>query len=383
MRLPGGRIYLDCNATTPLAPEVEARLAGARGALFGNPSSPYEEGRAARTALSEARARVARLVGCEAGEVIFTGSATEANHLALRSALFASGGRRRVLVSAIEHPSVLEQKEDLEALGAVAQTIPVTRDGVVDLRALEDALGSDVAAVSVMTAHNETGVLQPVEEVGRLCRKAGALFHTDAVQALGKVPSPWGAARPDYLAAAAHKLYGPKGIGALVARSGAPLRPLLRGGGQEEGRRSSTEAVELAAAFGWACELAAEALPHAVRLQALRDAMEHSLALRFGAKIHGRTSPRLPNTCFLSLPGTNGAKLAKALDRLGFAVATGSACHSGENVLPSVLKEMGVDPGAGGTLRISLGRESAGEQVDAFLAALPEALEAARGSSNG
>lgn len=375
MRLPGGRIYLDCNATTPLAPEVERRAVGGRGSLFGNPSSPYAEGREARAALEAARAQVARLIGCAPGEVVFTGSATEANHLALRSALSAHPGRRRVLLSSIEHPSVLEQREDLEALGGVVQTVPVTGEGVVDLEALGSLLGPDVAVVSVMAAHNETGALQPVQEVGRLCREAGALFHTDAVQALGKVPSPWREARPDYLSAAAHKLYGPKGIGALAVRNGAPLRPLLRGGGQEGGRRSSTEAVALACAFGWACDLAREGLPAVAALAALRDDMERELRSRFGAVIHAARAPRLPNTSFLSLPGAGGRDLVGALDARGFAVSAGSACHSGQGGLPAVLREMKADPAlAGGTLRVSLGRETEREHVAAFVGALSEVL---------
>jgi len=379
MRLGDGRIYLDCNATTPLDPEVAAELARAGAASFGNPSSPYGEGRVARETLERGRSEVAGLVGCMPGEIVFTGSATEANHLALRSAATARPGRRRVLLTAIEHPSVWEQRGPLEALGCAVEEIPVTREGAVDPAALESMLGPDVAVVSVMTAHNETGVLQPVAEVGRLCERHGAYFHTDAVQAVGKTGSPWASACPHYLAAAAHKLYGPKGIGALAARSSSPLEPMLRGGGQERGLRASTEAVPLAAAFGAASRRAMEAMEAVARLGALRDRMERELVARFGAVVHGGGASRLPNTSFFSLPSVQGAAVAQALDEAGIAVGTGSACHGAGLGLPRVLHKMGVNPALGaGTLRVSLGRASSDGDVNAFLGALPGALGRAR-----
>ncbi len=381
MKLPSGRIYLDCNATTPMADPVVQALECAQRELFGNASSLYREGRDALAALSAARERVAALVGCEPGEVIFTGSATEADHLAVTSALHGAGpGRKRVLLSAIEHPAVFDQWEAMERSGFRVDEISVTAQGVLDLARFEAQMGEDVALVSVMAAHNESGVLQPLEDVGRLCRRYGALFHTDAVQALGKVPSPWRTARPHYVAVAAHKLYGPKGIGALAARNGAPLVPLLVGGGQEGGRRSSTEAVPLAVAFGAACKLAGEALAQGGRLAQLRDDMELRLREDHGAAVHGEGAPRLPNTSFFSLPGFSGPALASALDEAGVAVSTGSACHSGGTAGPRVLKAMDVDRRLmGSALRVSLGRESARDDVETLLSRLPAILKRLKG----
>lgn len=382
MRLPSGRLYLDCNATTPLSERAAAALDRAGREAFGNPSSAYAEGRAARLALELARARVAALVGCEPGEVVFTGSATEADHLAVSSVVRAAGTRKRVLISAIEHPAIYDQGPRLEASGLVVEEIPVTSDGVVDLSVLRSRMGSDVAAVCVLAAHNETGVLQPVDEVGALCDAAGAYFVCDAVQALGKVPSPWSKGEPHYLAVAAHKLHGPKGIGALVVRRGAPLTPILVGGGQEGGRRSSTEAVALAAAFGEACEEAVEHLHEMGRIEGLRDMMEARIAGDYDAVLHGAVAPRLPNTSFFSLPGTSGAAVAAGLDRGGVAVSTGSACHSGSAVGARVLKAMGVAPELlGSVLRVSLGRDTSERDIMDFLERLPMALSAARGTS--
>ncbi|MEW5764996.1 MAG: cysteine desulfurase family protein [Acidobacteriota bacterium] len=375
MRLPDGRIYLDCNATTPLDPVVGQVLSRTQASLFGNPSSPYTEGRAAREALEAARGDVASLVGCRPDEVVFTSSGTEANHLALRSAARSRPGRRRVILSAVEHPSVLGQWDALEALGAVVEEVPVDGRGVLDLESLEGSMGADVACVSVMQAHNETGVLQPLDSVGALCRRWGALFHTDAVQAAGKVPLRWAQALPDYLVVAAHKFYGPKGIAVLAVRSGAPVEPMLAGGGQERGRRASTEAVPLAAAMGTACRLASEGLARWPAVERLRDSLEERLRSAHGARVFGEDAPRLPNTSLVSLPGVDASALVRALDEKGVAVATGSACHSGGSGLPRVLARMGIPERCAGTvLRISLGRGTTAGDSAAFAAALRAAL---------
>ena len=376
MKLPSGRIYLDCNATTPLADEVAAVLAGAERSDFGNPSSSYEEGRAARAALERSRTQVAGLIGCHPDEVVFTGSATEADHLAISSALGSTDGRPRVLFSAIEHPAVYDQWDAIEAKGFHVEALPVTPAGVLDLGAFDSLMAGNVALVAILTAHNETGAIQPLDHVGQVCHCHGALFLTDAVQALGKVPSTWTTARPHYLAAAAHKLYGPKGIGALAVRRGAPLRPMFVGGGQEGGRRSSTEAVPLAVAFGAACELATGNLAKAVGTEALRDHMERRLEADWGAVVHAEAAARLPNTSFFSLPGVVGAEVAAALDRAGVAVSTGSACHSGGGTGPRVLKSMGVAQELmGSVLRVSLGRETVERDVLQFLERLSRVLQ--------
>jgi cysteine desulfurase len=257
----------------------------------------------------------------------------------------------------------------------------VTAAGALDLEAFDALIAEDVALVAILAAHNETGVLQPLDHVGRSCHRCGVLFLTDAVQALGKVPSPWTQAQPHYLAAAAHKLYGPKGIGALAVRRGTPLRPMLVGGGQEGGRRSSTEAVPLAVAFGAACELATENLAKTAGMKGLRDQMEERLKAKWSAVIHAEDGPRLPNTSFFSLPGVVGAEVATALDRAGVAVSTGSACHSGGGVGPRVLKAMGVAQGLmGSVLRVSLGRDTTERDILDFEDRLSRVLEGTRNS---
>jgi cysteine desulfurase len=380
MKLPDGTLYFDSNATTPETPEVSAAVAAACKEAFANPSSPHGPGRRARTALDEARAQVARFVGCVPAEVVFCGSATEANHLALRSASSGRPGRNRILLSAIEHPSVLAAAEALGDAGFLVELLPVTSSGVFDLAAMEIALGRDTAAVSLMAAHNETGVIQPVEEAAALARKAGALFHTDAVQTMGKLPSVWGGARPDYLSLAGHKLCGPKGIAVLCVRGGSPVIPLLTGGGQEEGRRSSTEAVPLAVGLGVACRLAQEGLGGYAALALLRDRFEEEVLRPLDATVYGRGAPRLPNTSFFAIPGVDGFALARALDRLGVAFGTGSACHAGSQSLPRVLQCMSAPlPEGASPLRVSLGRTSTAQDMEALTDALTRALEECRG----
>lgn len=373
MQLPDGTLYLDFNATTPLAPEVAQALDRASRRVFGNPSSIHAPGREAKALLNEGRAALARLVGCAASEVIFTSSGTEAAHLAWASAL--DGARRqRIVISAVEHPCVSAQAERWEARGFEVVEVPVDGRGVLDVEALEDLLTEEVALVSVMDAHNETGVLQPVAEVGRLARSRGALFHTDAVQAMGKVPSPWPDARPDYLSLSAHKFYGPKGVGALAVREGLRVAPMLVGGGQERGARSSTEAVPAVHAMGVAADLALERADERRRIEDLRDSMEAALRDRWGAQVHGAGAARLPNTSLFSLLSADGAALADALDARGVFVATGSACHAGGSGLPRVLAAMGVPGGTRMPLRVSLGAGTRAEDVDRFLGALGEAL---------
>jgi len=377
MRLDDGTVYLDANATTPLDPEVLRALGWAAQNCFGNPSSAHRPGVLAREILDQGRQSLSLLIGCEAEEVVFTASGTEANHLAFHSALSRAGSRRRILLSAVEHPSVADQREALSARGFQPEEIPVDRDGRVNPEALADAVDEGVALVSVMAAHNETGVLQPLDVVGEICRAHGVAFHTDAVQAMGKVPSPWVSARPDYLTLSGHKFYAPKGIGALVARSGVPVEALLRGGGQERGRRASTEAVPLIHALATAARLASDSLRGAGGIEALRDATEAALERDHGARVFGKGAPRLPNTSFFSLPGVSGGAVASALDEAGVYVATGSACHSGEQACPAVLRKMGVPPKEGrGVLRVSLGRRTRQADMDLFLEALFEYLGA-------
>lgn len=363
------RTYLDYNATTPLDERVAGVLAEAQRKLYGNPSSVHEEGRRAKSALEEARESVASFAGCKRGEVIFTSSGTEANRLILSSASTARENRLRVLISAIEHPSVEAQVPLLEGAGCTVEEIPVNSSGYVDLAALEQMLSDDVAVVSVMTAHNETGVIQPVERVGELCRASGAFFHTDAVQAAGKIPLSWNTARPDYLVIAAHKFYGPKGIAAAIVREGSPLTPILVGGGQESGKRASTEAVPLAVGMAEACKLAGD-LSVMKTLEKLKNIMESELKRIFSSTIYGFTSKRLPNTSFFSIKGVDSRELVKKLDSMGFAVSSGSACHGENEICPMVLRKMGFKDNDLSALRVSLGRFTSESDVTLFLSAL-------------
>lgn len=353
MRAPA---YLDHNATSPLRPAafdamVEALRAG------GNPSAVHSAGRKARGMVEAARRQLAALVGCLPGEVIFTSGGTEANNLAL-----SGSGRRRVLVSAVEHDSVRKASPD-------AEIIPVDHDGVIDLAAFEQILSNatDPALVSVMLANNETGVLQPIGEVVRLARRSGALVHCDAVQAAGKVTVEVHGLGVDYLSLSGHKLGGPTGVGALIVRNGAPLAPDRRGGGQEANRRAGTENVAGIAGFGAAAAEARDGLAVAL----LRDRLEASLLrLAPGARIFGAGVPRLDNTSCISMPGVKAETQVMALDLAGVCVSAGAACSSGKVQRSAVLDAMGVDPAeAASAIRVSLGWNSESSDIDRLIAA--------------
>ncbi|MCP5372486.1 MAG: cysteine desulfurase [Hyphomicrobiales bacterium] len=350
-------VYLDHNATTPVRPEAAAALAAAMAAT-GNPSSVHGFGRAAREAVEAARDDVAALVGARAGDVVFTGGGTESNALAL-----AGCGRRRVLASAVEHPSVLAAADEL---------IPVDGDGVVDLAALDrllDGRGADTV-VSAMLANNETGVLQPVARVAEVARRHGALVHCDAVQAAGKVAVDMAALGADLLTLSAHKLGGPMGAGALVLAPGTDLAPLLRGGGQERGRRAGTENLPGIAAFATAARVARRELETFAGLARLRDRLERRLrAAAPAARVFGAAAPRLPNTTCVAMPGVPGATQVMALDLAGYAVSAGAACSSGKVAPSHVLAAMGADPAdADGAIRVSLGWTTKESDVDGFAA---------------
>lgn len=335
-------VYLDHNATSPLRPEAFDAMAEALRA-GGNPSSVHRVGRAARARIEAARRQVAALVGALPAEVTFTSGGTEANNLAL-----SGSGRRRMLVSAVEHDSVLRAATNTEL-------IAVDRNGIVDLTVLDRMLRSsrEPALVSVMFANNETGVLQPIGDVVRLASKAGALVHCDAVQGAGKVPLDLHALGVDYLSLSAHKLGGPTGVGALVVRSGAPLIAALLGGGQELNRRAGTENVAGIAGFGAAAAAAGKGLDVA----GLRERLERTLldaapqACVFGAGV-----PRLPNTTCISMPGVKAETQVMALDLAGVCVSAGAACSSGKVTRSPVLLAMGIEAAVADTaLRISLG----------------------------
>jgi len=363
-------VYLDHNASTPLDPTVLAAMRPYLGTRFGNASSLHRFGRSARNAIDAARGQVAALVGAAPQQVVFTSGGTESDGLALFGAA-AGLAPGRLLVSAVEHSAVLEPARALARRGWELALLPVDRDCRLDLDALDAALaGSTVRLVSVMLANNETGVVQEIAAVADRVRAAGALLHVDAVQAAGKLPLDLGALGCHLLSLSAHKLYGPQGAGALVVDPMVALEPLVLGGGQEQGRRGGTEPVAALVGFGAATALAVAELPGRIaHLGALRARLEAGLRAHPGCTIVAAGAPRLPNTVQFALPGYDGGALQMALDRLGFAVATGSACHSGR---PShVLEAMGLAPEvARGVVRVSFGKDNRDQDVDSLLAAL-------------
>ena len=365
---------LDANATSPLRAEARRALIEALDAADGNASSVHRNGQRARAAVETARARIAALLGADPYDVVLTGSGTESNNLALYgAALAAPKDRRRIVVTAFEHPSVLEPLRDLQLRGWELVTIAPDASGRVRagemIAAAEEA---PTALVSMMLANHEVGTLQPVAEVARALAGPGLVVHTDAAQACGRVPVDVAALSVDLLSVAAHKLGGPQGIGALWVRPGVRLVPHLRGGGQERGRRPGTENVALAAAFGAAAEAAARDLAlEAPRLAALRDRLEGAAREREPAiEVHGRGAERLPNTSSLTLPGLGAEEAVIAFDLEGVAVSAGPACSSGTARGSASLLAMGRSDGAASAIRLSLSHASGAADVDAFLRAL-------------
>ena len=370
-------VYLDHNATTPLAPRVLEAMLPFFSRSFGNASSRHEYGRAARMAIDEARGRVAAALGAHPTEVVFTSGGTEANNLFLKG---AAAARKPGLLafSAVEHPSVREPARDLARQGWRIAEIAVDDQGRVDGQAYAAVLAEQPAIVSVMLANNETGVLQDIQALAERSRLAsqGAWFHSDAVQALGKVAVDFrtlNAAGVHALSVSAHKINGPKGAGALVLDKRVDVSALLAGGGQERGLRSGTENVAAIVGFGLACEIAvAGLLEDAAHLAACREQLERGLHQQ-GATIFGLAAPRLANTTFFSMPGIDGETLVTRLDRAGFAVASGSACSSAAPLPSHVLRAMGVAAEqAGGAVRVSLSADNNEQQVADFLAALAD-----------
>jgi cysteine desulfurase len=360
------RIYLDHNATTPLAPEVlEAMLPYLR-EDYGNASSLHWFGQRARAAVERAREEVAALIGAEPSEIVFTGSGSEADNLALRGVMSRAREPRRGLVTTrIEHHAVLRTAKALKKEGHPVELVPATSVGRVEVSAVDEHLHEATALVSLMLANNETGVLQPVPDVATLAHERGALAHCDAVQAAGKVRVDVGTLDVDLLTLSAHKIYGPKGVGALYVRRGTPLAPLVTGGAQERNRRAGTLDVAGIVGFGAASSLARERLEDDVRrIATLRDRLEQRLLAVPGAARNGE-EPRVSNTTSVSFEGCDAEGLLMMLDLEGIAVSTGAACDAG-GVEPShVLKAMGLSPErVESSLRLSLGRSTSPTDVD-------------------
>jgi len=366
--------YFDHNATTPVAPEVLETMASCLGQVYGNASSIHHFGQAAKHKLEAARRQVAALIHASTTEIVFTSGGTEADNLAVFGVVRASGrSRAHVIVSAIEHPAVLASAAQLEREGAVITHVPVGPNGTVDPEQVRRALRPETVLISVMHANNEIGVVQPIAEIARIAHEAGAAMHSDGVQAAGKLAIDVDALGVDLYSMSGHKLYAPKGVGALYLRKGTKLAPLGFGGHHERDRRPGTENVPGIVALGAACELAAKVLAaESERLAGLRDRFEIAVAGRIsGTGINGGRANRTPNTSNMYFDGVDGEAMVIALDLRGFAVSTGSACSSGAITPSHVLTALGLPADrARSSLRFSLGRSTAAEQVDALVDAL-------------
>ena len=378
-------IYLDHAATTPVRPEVlEAMLPYLGVEAFGNPSSAHRVVRAARAGVEEAKRRVAEALHVEPNQVIFTSGGTEADNLAIIGSALAAkdrGGHFRVAVSATEHKAILAAAHAVKHFGGDEIILPVDSDGLVDESAVENALRRGVAIVSVMWVNNEVGTVQPIAKLAARCREAGVAFHSDAVQAFGKIPVDLAEVPVTFLTISGHKIGAPKGIGALIVRDRHALEAIIHGGGQQFGIRPGTENVPGIVALGRAAELAAkEQATTAARVAKLRDDLEaRFLAVVEGAVVNGKNAPRAPQTVSFSIPGADGEALLMHLDLAGIACSGGSACSTGSVEPSHVLTAMGIARDMGSAaLRFSLGRESTSEDVDALIEAMPKVVAKVR-----
>ena len=376
-------VYADHAATTAPAPEVvEAMRAHASRGRFGNASSVHRRGEAAREAVEEARGRLARLVGALPEEIVFTATGSEANNLALKGVLAAApAGRTRIVISAIEHPSVIETARHLASRGVPLSVVPVGADGILDPAAVAAALGPDVALVSVMWVNNEVGTIQPVAEVAALAHAAGARMHCDAIQAVGKLPVDAAGAEVDLLSVAGHKFHGPLGAAALCVRRRTRLVPLIHGGRQERSRRAGTEDLPAIAGLGVAAERAAARLAaDAARLAGLGGRLaEGLLAAVPGARLNGDRARRVPGIANVCFAGVDGEAVLHELDLLGVTVSTGSACSAGSPGPSHVLRAMGLSAeDAHASVRFSLGGETSEDDVDYILEVTPAVVSRLR-----
>ncbi len=373
------RIYFDHNATTPVDPEVLGAMLPFFSGVYGNASSIHSFGQQARAAVEQAREQVARLVGARAAEIVFTSGGTESDNLAILGIVRASRAERKhVITAAIEHHAVLNTCEALEAEGVEVTYLPVSGAGVVDPDAVRAALRPETVLISVMTANNEIGTIQPIEEVGLIAAEADVWFHTDAVQAAGKLPLDVARMGVDLLSLSGHKLYAPKGVGALYVRSGARIAPQSFGGHHQRGRRPGTENVPGILALGKAAELAVERMAsEPARLAALRDRLEQAILSRVPAtRVNGAGALRVPNTTNIVFSFIEGEALVIALDLKGLACSTGAACSSGAIEASHVLTAIGLEPHeAHASLRFSLGRTTTEEEVDRAIELLPGVVE--------
>ena len=376
------RIYLDHNATTYLDPEVRAVMSEHMEKCFGNPSSIYGEGRDARTVLDGARRSIAQLLNCTAKRIIFTSGGSEANNLAIKGIAFANwSGRNHIITSTIEHPSVLEVCRWLERFNFKVTYLDVDNSGRVNPSDLRNAITPETSLVSIMMANNETGTIQPIEELVRIAKENGVLFHTDATQAIGKIPVDMETIEVDLLTLSGHKIYGPKGVGALFIRKGVELHPLIHGGRQESGRRAGTENLINIIGLGKTADLAVQRLPRMEEVRKLRDKLESGITkLVPEAKLNGHKTERLCNSLNMTLPGIRGESLVMALDQRGVSISSGSACRSGSPEPSHALLAMSLsEEDAHCAIRISLGLRNTTEQIDFTLSMLEEIIEDKKG----
>lgn len=372
----GRRIYLDFNASTPIGPEAALAMRPFLTDHYGNPSSIHWAGAPAKEAVEKARGRVAGILGCNPSEVVFTSGGSEANNHAIKGIFFANRDRGgHIITTAVEHPATIEPCRFLErTLCARVTVLPVDRFGMVDPDEVRKAITPRTILISVMHANNEVGTIEPVPEIAKIAREAGIPLHTDAAQTVGKIPTLVDDLGVDLLSVAGHKLYAPKGVGALYIREGTRIEPFVHGAGHEGGRRAGTENILLAVGLGAACSMARERVGMS-RVRALRDRFWEEMKRIFGIKVtlNGHPSDRLPNTLNVNFVGLVGAEVLAALP--GVAASTGSACHAGSVFLSPVLAAMGVPPGEGmGAVRFSLGRTTTWEELEEVLALLRESI---------
>lgn len=369
------RIYLDYNASTPIDPAVSAVMKPFLADHYGNPSSGHWASTGAKAAVETARSQVADLLGCHSDEIVFTSGGSEANNLAFKGVVFKLREKGdHIITTRIEHPAILEPLRFLGRLGLRITFLPVDRTGLVDPDDLRTAISPGTVLISIMHANNEVGTIEPIEDCARIAHKHGITFHTDAAQSVGKIHTDVNRLGVDLLSIAGHKLYAPKGVGALFVRRGTSLEPLIHGAGHEGGRRAGTESALLAVGLGKACELARD-LAAMDRVRILRDHFWMELQKRFGNRIalNGHPIHRLPNTLNVSFVGQIGAKILAQLD--GIAATTGSACHSERIELSPVLQAMGITPEVGmGSIRFSLGRRTTLEEIEAVVDRLTDVL---------
>jgi cysteine desulfurase len=374
-------VYFDNNATTKVAPEVLEEMLPLFSELYGNPSSMHSFGGQIAHKIKEARGQVADLLGCDSSEIVFTSGGTESDNAAIKGVLDANPQKRKIITTRVEHPAVLATCRELETLGFTVVELGVDRQGNLDLDELKEQVDANTAVVSIMYANNETGVIFPMEKIAEIVSSSGAVLHTDAVQAVGKIPLNLSKSKIDLLSLSGHKLHGPKGIGVLYIKKGTRISPFIVGGHQEAGKRAGTENTAAIVGIGKACELAAKFLDDEnTRVKKLRDRLEEKiLKICPDSRLNGDKKSRLPNTTNISFEFVEGEAILLMLDKFGICASSGSACTSGSLEPSHVMRAMGVPfTAAHGSIRFSLSRYNTEEEVDFVIEKLPPIINRLR-----